>query len=68
MQTIVAELRAYPKNCPGDRAALERYIVARLGNKITSGAAKTVVARLEQQQLVSFNGKKVAYKIPKAKK
>ena len=68
VQTIVAELRAYPKNRPGDRAALERYIVARLGNKITSGAAKFVVAGLEQQQVVSFNGTKAAYKVPKATK
>ena len=68
VQTIIAELRAHPKNRPGDRAALERYIVARLGNKITSGAAKAVVAQLEQQTVVSFNGTKAAYKLPKAKK
>lgn len=68
VQTIVAELRAHPKNRPGDRAALERYIVARLGNKITSVAAKAVVVALEEQTVVSFNGTKAAYKIPKAKK
>jgi hypothetical protein len=68
VQTIIADLRAHPKNRPGDRAALERYIVARLGNKIKSGAAKTVVAGLEQQQVISFNGTKATYKIPKANK
>jgi hypothetical protein len=68
VQTIVAELRAHPKNRPGDRAALERYIVARLGNKITSGAAKAVVVELEKQTVVSFNGTEAAYKVPKAKK
>jgi hypothetical protein len=68
MRTIVAELRAHPKNRPSDRAALERYIVARLGNKITSGAAKAIVGGLEQHKVVSFNGTKVAYKIPKANK
>jgi hypothetical protein len=68
VQTIVAELRAHPQNRPGDRAALERYIVARLGNKITSDAAKAVVVALGQQTVVSFNGTKAAYKIPKAKK
>ena len=68
VQTIIAELRAHPKNRPGDRAALERYIVARLGNKITAGAAKAVIVELEQQTVVSFNGTKAAYKVPKAKK
>ena len=68
VQTIIAELRTHPKNRPGDRAALERYIVARLGNKITAGAAKAVVLELEKQTVVSFNGTKAAYKVPKAKK
>lgn len=68
VETIILELRVHPKNRPGDRAALERYIVARLGNKITSGAARSIVGKLEQQKVVSFDGTKVAYKIPKATK
>lgn len=66
--TVVAELRAHPKNRPGDRAALERYTVARLGNKITPEVAKAVIRELEQQKIVTFDGKKVVYRVPKAKK
>jgi hypothetical protein len=65
---VIAELRAHPRNRPGDRAALERYIVARLGNKIAPEVAKVVIGELEQQKIVSFDGKKVAYRVPKAKK
>lgn len=66
--TIIAELRVHPKNRPGDRRALERYIVARLGNKVTPGVAGAVIGALEQQKVVSFNGKSIVYKVPKAKK
>jgi hypothetical protein len=65
--TAIAELRAHPKNRPGDRAALERYIVARLGNKVTLAVAGAVIGELERQKVISFNGKSVVYKVPKAK-
>jgi hypothetical protein len=64
---VVAELRAHPKNRPSDRAALERYIAARLGNKVAPEVAKAVIRELEQQTVVTFDGKKVDYQIPKAK-
>lgn len=66
--TVIAELRAHPKNRPGDRAALERYIVARLGYKVTPEVAKSVIRELEQQKIMSFDGKKVVYRVPKTKK
>jgi hypothetical protein len=66
--SVIAGLRAHPKNRPGDRAALERYTVARLGNKVTTAVAAAVIRELEQQKVVSFNGVKAAYNIPKAKK
>lgn len=67
LDTVVADLRAHPKNRPGDRKALERYVVARLGNKITVELARTVIRQLEQQKLVTFSGKAIEYRIPKAK-
>lgn len=68
VSTVMAEFRAHPRNRPGDRAALERYIVARLGNKITTAVAQAVIHQLEQQKVVTFDGKKIVYKVPKAKK
>jgi hypothetical protein len=66
--TVIAALRARPGNRPADRTALERYIVSRLRNKIAPSVAASVIRELELQEVVSFNGRKVAYRIPKAKK
>lgn len=65
--TIVAALRLYPKNRPGDRKALERYIVAGLGNKVTPEVAKAVVGQLEEQKFVRLGEKGLEYRIPKVK-
>lgn len=65
--TIVAALRAYPKNRPGDRKALERYVVAGLGNKITPDVARAIVDQLENQKIVRFGEKEPEYRIPKVK-
>lgn len=66
--TVIAELREHPKNRPGDRAALENYIVGHLGNKIAPEVATAVIRELEQQKIVSFDDKTIAYRVPKAKK
>jgi hypothetical protein len=66
--TVIAELREHPKNRPGDRAALEHYIVGHLGNKIAPEVATAVIRELEQQKIVGFDGKTIAYRVPKAKK
>lgn len=66
-ETVLTELRAHPRNRPADRKALERYIVARLGNKVTVQVSQAVIKELERHGVVSFNGTKIDYKVPKAK-
>lgn len=66
-ETVLTELRAHPRNRPADRKALERYIVARLGNKVTVQVSQAVIKELERQGVVSFKGAKIDYKVPKAK-
>lgn len=65
--TIVAALRAHPKNRPGDRKALERYVVAGLGNKVAPGVARAVVDQLEHQKVVRIAQTGLEYRIPTAK-
>lgn len=65
---VIADLRAHPKNRPADRKALQRHIVSILGNKVTAKVSEAVIKALEQQQIVKFNGSKIEYKVPKAKK
>lgn len=67
--TIVrAGLLAHPKNRPGHRAALEHYVVTRLGHKVTVKVARAVIHHLEQQKVIAFDGKKAVYRDSRAKK
>ena len=68
VETVLAGLRAHPKSRPGDRAALEHHVVARLGHKVTPKVARAVIHQLEQQKVIAFDGKKVVYRDLKAKK
>lgn len=68
VQSVIAELRAHPRNRPGDRAALERYVLTRLGRAGTQELTRAVIRQLEQQKIVTFVGKSVEFKIPKAAK
>jgi hypothetical protein len=68
VQSVVDELRAHPRNRPRDRAALERYALTRLGRTGTQELARAVIRQLEQQKIVTFVGKSVEFKIPKAAK
>jgi len=65
---VIAELRAHPKNRPSDHQALERHTVSVLRNKVTMEVSNAVIEELERRKVVTSNGKKVEYKIPKAKK
>lgn len=67
VEKVVVELRAHPRNRPGDRRALERHVVSILGNKVTAPVARTVVDELERRKIVTFVGRKVEYRLPKAK-
>lgn len=65
---VIAQLRAHPKNRPGDRKALERHIISMLGNGVTAHTSQAVASELEQRKIVTYDGKKIAYKLPKATK
>ena len=66
--TVRTALQSHPKSRPGDRAALEHYVVTRLGQKVTAKVAKAVIHQLEQQKVIAFDGKKLVYRDPTAKK
>jgi hypothetical protein len=65
--TVRTALQSNPKSRPGDRAALEQYVVTRLGQKVTVKVARAVIHQLEQQKVIAFDGKKVVYRDSKAK-
>ena len=54
--TILTALQSNPKSRPGDRPALERFVVTRLGQKVTVKVARAVIHQLEQQKVVAFDG------------
>jgi len=68
VEKVVAQLRAHPKNRPGDRKALERHVISMLGNGVTAHTSQAVVNELEQRKVVTFDGKKIVYKLPKVTK
>ncbi len=63
---IVAALQKSRNNRPVDRAALERYAVAALCNKVSPDVGKAAVNVLQQRKVVAFDGNKVQYRIPEA--
>jgi hypothetical protein len=65
---VIADLKAHPGNRPSDRKALENHTVSVLQNKVTKQVVQAVIADLERQEIVSYDGKKIVYKFPKAKK
>lgn len=65
---VVAQLRAHQKNRPGDRKALERHIISMLGNGVTAHTSQAVVNELEQRKVITFDGTKIVYKLPKVTK
>lgn len=68
VKKVIAEFVAHPNGRPGDREALQRHIMTKLGNKVTEQVILAVIDELELQGVLTFNGKKVEYGIPKAKK
>lgn len=67
VETVLAGLRNSPRNRPADRNALQRHIVSLLRNEVSSKASDAVIGKLEASKAISFNGKKVEYKLPTAK-
>ena len=65
---VIADLRTHAKNRPTDRKALEHHIVSVLRNKVAIQVSHAVIKELERRAIVLFAGKKIEYKIPKAKK
>lgn len=66
VDAVVERLRQHVKSRPSNRAALQRYVIAQLGNGVTEGVGKVIVNSLAQRGFVSFDGKKIIYQIPAA--
>jgi hypothetical protein len=67
VDTVIAGLRASPRNRPSDRKALQRHIVSLLHNEATLKVSDAVIEALERSKVIAFNANKVEYRLPKAK-
>jgi hypothetical protein len=53
---------------PGKRKGLERFLESHLGRKFAPGQLDALIAALEADGVLRFDGNKVDYRLPKAKK
>lgn len=64
---VMAGLRARPANRPADREALRRHIVPLLRNQVSLKVSDAVIKKLQERQVISFDGNKIEYRLPKGK-
>lgn len=65
---VIANLRKHPSIRPAKRKTLENHIHSLLGKKFTAKAVNALVAMLENEGVIKFDGLKIIeYKLPKIK-
>lgn len=67
-QKVIDSLRRMGEKRPNRRKGLEHHIESHLGRKLAPGAVPDVIAALERDGVLTFNDKKVEYKLPKERK
>lgn len=67
-QKVIDSLRRMGEKRPTRRKALEHHIESHLGRKLAPDAVPGVIAELERDGVLTFNDKKVDYKLPKERK
>ena len=65
---VLENLRDHPNNRPTTLAALERHLSTIVGKQAAPEVVKNLIARLDQEGIAVVRGKKIEYKIPKARK
>ena len=66
---VIDNLRKHPNNRPVKRMTLENHIQSLLGSNVTGKAVSGLVAELENEGVIKFEGLKIIeYKLPKARK
>lgn len=66
---VIDNLRKYPNKRPVKRKTLENHIHSVLGSNVTEKAIGALVATLENEGVIKFDGLKIIeYKLPKARK
>ncbi|MGH6623247.1 MAG: PIN domain-containing protein, partial [Burkholderiaceae bacterium] len=67
-QKVIDSLRRMGEKLPNKRKGLEHHIESHLGRKLPPGAVPDVIAALERDGVLTFNDKKVEYRLPKERK
>jgi len=67
-QKVIDSLRRMGEKRPAKRKGLEHHIESHLGRKLAPGAVPGVIAELEREGVLTFNDKKVEYRLPKERK
>lgn len=67
-QKVIDSLRRMGEKLPNKRKGLEHHIESHLGRKLAPGAVPDVIAELERDGVLTFNDKKVEYRLPKERK
>lgn len=65
---VIASLQKMGDKRPSKRARLERHIESHLGRKMPVGQLPALMEQLESDGVLVFDGNKVEYRLPKAKK
>lgn len=65
---VVDSLRRMGEKRPAKRAGLERHIESHLGRNLEAGVLQSLMQDLERNGVLAFDGNKVSYSLPKARR